>query len=186
MTDPRLRTIRTLLCLGLSCLFFGVGWLWAGLGFTALGLFMPVFATASVCPTQCTTVPSSVSLTAGNITNGTCSSCADYNITTVLSGFADVASSCYSQEPMGVTSCATGAIMECRFAVVSGNVRISPARIFIGNNPFDACSANFVSANLGADPIDCSAVGSPSLTWSSGADNQCTMNASTLAIVVTP
>lgn len=90
MMDHRIRTIRTLLCLGLGCLFFGVGWLYVGAWFTALGLFMPVFASTCRC-NSCNggvsgTTPCEMQFVSSGISdaNAECGDCDFYNGTWLL------------------------------------------------------------------------------------------------------
>jgi hypothetical protein len=83
--DRRIAIIRCALFTALGAAFFGVGWFYAGAGFTALGLMMPVFATATCGPCGSSNSAQVQVEVAGIVNNGNCTTCADYNQAFVLS-----------------------------------------------------------------------------------------------------
>jgi hypothetical protein len=193
MTDPRIRTIRFWLlsaavcgaCLanpGLAVYFL------ATYAMAPLGLFMPVFGMAE-CPLRCTVMPSSISVTFGGIASATCTTCEDYNGTFVFSSLAPSGTLCTQFYATGVHSCDdtdnTGGVVQFSFQPNALQTRISTA-VYVGENLFAYSYSAFLSADLGASPIDCSAVGTPALTPAIQADYDCDMSATTASVVVTP
>ena len=131
--------------------------LWKPEAGLAVFAFWCCCAAATGCPTRCTALPASTSMTVSGIANSGCTTCNDYNATTVVS---IVNATCIGSANTGITSCSplsqTGTITS-GFITSGGQVRVQ-STVQVTDSLSGNSSASRESGDLGAVPQDCAAI----------------------------
>jgi hypothetical protein len=177
MTPRRILQIRfwLLAVAGLvACCFapeaFGV-LVYGGFATTPLGLMMPVFAgSSSSCPTICSTVPNSVSVSFSGITTGGFCDCSPFNAGVVFS--SPPALTCSQGKTLALLSgFCLGVSGFASYNIVDsgGNIDV---RTSLGESSGSG-TAGFASGAIVSAPTDCSALGTPSLSPTTHANGNC-------------
>lgn len=180
--DHRLALIRCVLLCLVGVALFGWGWLWLGAASMGLGLMMPVFAVATDCPTICSAVNATWSVSFASIANAACGDCAmlntGYTLNTnntcgVTRTDSDICSGFGTSNPNGEAM------------LSGGQVKARTSLVIIQGLNHQATI--FESGNLGAAPQDCTTLGTPSLSMTANnlisGSYRCDTSAATSSIV---
>jgi hypothetical protein len=152
-------------------------------------MFNPsLLGTASGCPSDCSSINATISITVAGIANGSCANCTDHNRTTIVT---NMITTCSGTRIDGSSSCCFPgrgqALVSASFGNDgSGNTKLNADLLIpstlsgVGDDGVQADTGG----TLGARPIDCTAIGTPTLTVSSFNSNVCDMSAASLTATV--